>query len=103
MNCRGSSAAGFEPCLQRRDTGILRGDAFVLCGEPLVRQRQPSGQRRDQRVLLGVAQLGGCGQQRHPPCRIELGRDRVKNFLTRAAKASGRGLTLGGKGCDCPR
>ena len=42
-----------------------------LCGDPLVRQRQPSGQRRDQRVLLGVAQLSGGGEQRHPAFRID--------------------------------
>ena len=53
-----------DPRLQSRDAGVLRRDAAI-------RQSQPRGQRRDQRVLLGVAQVGGNREQRHPMCRID--------------------------------
>ncbi|MFL5279907.1 MAG: hypothetical protein ACJ8AW_02635, partial [Rhodopila sp.] len=46
------------------DAGVLRGDPFVC-------RHQPSGERRDQRVLLGVAQLSGGREQRHPMCRTD--------------------------------
>ena len=60
-----------EPRFEHCDTGVLRGDVGVLDCDPPVSQRQPSGQRRDQRVLLEVAQLGGRGEQRHPMARID--------------------------------
>ena len=54
-----------------------RGDRGGLDGEPLVRQHQPSGRRRDQRVLLGVGQgvatgsrATRCVDSTHPrPCQ----------------------------------
>ena len=48
-----------KPRLQRCDAGVLRGDTCILRGDVGVRQSQPGGQRRNQRVLLGVAQLRG--------------------------------------------
>ena len=53
------------------DAGILRRNMGGLDSDPLVRQDQPSSQRRDQRVLFWVAQLGGDREQRHPTCRID--------------------------------
>ena len=53
-----------EPRLQGCDAGVLRGDPFVC-------RHQSSGERRDQRVLLGVAQLSGDREQRHPTGRID--------------------------------
>ena len=49
--------------LQRCNACILRSDVGV-------RQSQPGGQRRNQRVLFGMAQLGGNRKPRHPLFRI---------------------------------
>ena len=51
-----------EARLEGGDANLLRGDMGVLGRGAGVRQRQPGGQRRDQRVLLEVAQLGGSGK-----------------------------------------
>ena len=45
--------------------------ADILCGDPFVRRGKPHGQRRDQRVLLGVAQFGGGREQGHMTGRIK--------------------------------
>ncbi len=60
-----------EPRLQRYDAGVLDSDMGGLCGDPFVRQEQPSGQRCDQRVRFGVSQLGGNREPGHPMCRID--------------------------------
>lgn len=64
-------------------TGLhaLCGDGDALCSNPFVRRHQPLGQRRDQRILLGMAQLGRSRKQGHPSCRRDAGLS-VKKFLT---------------------
>src|SRR6202789_3484695 len=62
-----------EPRLQGRDACILRGNVGV-------RQRQPGGQRADQRVLLGVGQLHRGREQGHPMCRIRSPVTASRNF-----------------------
>ena len=60
-----------EPRLQGCDAGVLSDDTCILRGDAGVRQSQPGGQRRNQRVLFGVAQLGGNRKPRHPLFRID--------------------------------
>ena len=64
----------------RRDAGVLCGNMGGLRGEVGVRQRQPSSQCRNQRVLLEVAQLRGGGKQGHPMCRIDSPVTASRNF-----------------------
>ena len=85
MSCQGSLAGQFvEPRLKRCDAGVLRGHVGALGRDPFVRRHQPLGQRRDQRVLLGMAQLRRSRKQKHPRCRRGTGLS-VKRFLTSTA------------------
>jgi hypothetical protein len=46
-------------------------DACVLRRNPLVRRGKLRGQRQDQRVLLGVAQLAEVGRKGHPVFSVD--------------------------------
>ena len=63
----------FEPRLQGRDAGVLRGDPVLLGRDLLQRRRQPRGQRRDRRVLIGVAQAGVVRERGHPISKLDSG------------------------------
>jgi hypothetical protein len=53
----GGRVSSFSRAFQRRDAGVLCCDMGGLRGKVGVRQRQPSSQCRNQRVLLEVASV----------------------------------------------
>jgi hypothetical protein len=94
MSCQGSSVDESIHCAAPQGP---------RCGRPVrqsVRPPTPTercGQRRDQRVLLGVAQLVGGSKQGHPRGTFDPALDRVERVLTMLAARRDHGLILGGK------
>ena len=78
-----------KPRLQCCDAGVLSGDTCILLGDVGVRQSQPGGQRRNQRVLFGVAQLGGNRKPGYPLFTIDSAVTASRVFLSLVVKLPG--------------